>query len=208
MKKRALGATLVAAGMVFHAMPASADKLDDVLSRLDAIEKNNAKLATENAALKARLNKVEVVKPASAAPAHGSGPAVSCPASPPCSQRGHRPRRSPSPHRKSTPTVTASSSTRKAIPSPSTRRAARSPVTATSTSRSTTRRRRSAEISTPTPLSPVKASPSRSEISAGCRRSRATAPISACAASSAFRIFRSTSSTSSNSASTFPQRPA
>ena len=76
MKKRALGATLVAAGMVFHAMPASADKLDDVLSRLDAIEKNNAKLATENAALKARLNKVEVVKPASAAPAHGTAPAV------------------------------------------------------------------------------------------------------------------------------------
>jgi predicted porin len=48
--------------LVFHALPASADKLDDVLARLDAIEKNNAKLANENAALKARLNKVETKK--------------------------------------------------------------------------------------------------------------------------------------------------
>src|SRR6202034_2748363 len=76
MRKRVLGATLVAAGLAFQAMPASADKLDDVLSRLEAIEKNNAKLANENAALKARLNKVEtgkpkstvVVEPASTAP--------------------------------------------------------------------------------------------------------------------------------------------
>jgi len=65
MKKRVLGATLVAAGLAFQAMPASADKLDDVLSRLEAIEKNNAKLANENAALKARLNKVETSKPKS-----------------------------------------------------------------------------------------------------------------------------------------------
>jgi predicted porin len=65
MRKRVLGATLVAAGLAFHAMPASADKLDDVLSRLEAIEKNNAKLANENAALKARLNKVETSKPKS-----------------------------------------------------------------------------------------------------------------------------------------------
>ena len=35
-------------------LPASADKLDDVLSRLDTIEKNNAKLANENAALRKR----------------------------------------------------------------------------------------------------------------------------------------------------------
>src|ERR1700723_563584 len=65
MRKRVLGATLVAVGLAFHAMPASADKLDDVLSRLEAIEKNNAKLANENAALKARLNKVETSKPKS-----------------------------------------------------------------------------------------------------------------------------------------------
>jgi len=69
MRKYALGATLVAAGMVFHALPASADKLDDVLSRLDALEKRDSKLAAENAALKARLNKVETSKPKSAAPA-------------------------------------------------------------------------------------------------------------------------------------------
>jgi hypothetical protein len=65
MRKRVLGATLVAAGLAFQAMPASADKLDDVLSRLEAIEKNNAKLANENATLKARLNKVETSKPKS-----------------------------------------------------------------------------------------------------------------------------------------------
>jgi predicted porin len=69
MRKYALGATFVAAGMVFHALPASADKLDDVLSRLDALEKRDSKLAAENAALKARLNKVETSKPKSAAPA-------------------------------------------------------------------------------------------------------------------------------------------
>src|ERR1700684_2015314 len=62
MRKHVLSATLVAAGLVFHALPASADKLDEVLSRLEAIEKNNAKLANENAALKARLNRVETTK--------------------------------------------------------------------------------------------------------------------------------------------------
>src|SRR5579872_4807773 len=62
MKKFVWGATLVAAGLAFQALPASADKLDDVLSRLDALEKRDAKLAAENAALKARLNKVESKK--------------------------------------------------------------------------------------------------------------------------------------------------
>jgi predicted porin len=66
MRKRALRTTLVAAGLVFQALPASADKLDDILARLNAIEKNNAKLESENAALKARLNRVEVTKPKSA----------------------------------------------------------------------------------------------------------------------------------------------
>ena len=56
-EKTVLGATLVAAGLVFHALPASADKLDDVLARLDKIEKNRRKLANENAALRAQLNK-------------------------------------------------------------------------------------------------------------------------------------------------------
>src|SRR5579872_5766231 len=62
MKKFVWGATLVAAGLAFQALPASADKLDDVLSRLDSLEKRDAKLAAENAQLKARLNKVETKK--------------------------------------------------------------------------------------------------------------------------------------------------
>jgi predicted porin len=80
MRRHVLGATLVAAGLVLQALPASADKLDDVLSRLDAIEKNNAKLAAENAALKARLNKVETVKPKSAGPAEAAAPPPVSPA--------------------------------------------------------------------------------------------------------------------------------
>jgi predicted porin len=64
MKRYALGFALAAVGAVTQAVPAYADKLDDVLARLEAIEKNNAKLANENAALKARLNKVETTKPA------------------------------------------------------------------------------------------------------------------------------------------------
>jgi predicted porin len=62
MKKYALGAAVAALGVVSQALPASADKLDDVLSRLEAIEKHNAKLESENATLKARLNKVESTK--------------------------------------------------------------------------------------------------------------------------------------------------
>jgi predicted porin len=56
MNKYAFGAAVVAMGIAAQAIPAHADKLDDVLARLDAIEKNNAKLAKENAALKARLD--------------------------------------------------------------------------------------------------------------------------------------------------------
>jgi predicted porin len=56
MNKYAFGAAVVAMGIATQAIPAHADKLDDVLARLDAIEKNNAKLAKENAALKARLD--------------------------------------------------------------------------------------------------------------------------------------------------------
>ncbi len=72
MNKYAFGAAVVALGVISQAIPASADKLDDVLSRLDAIEKNNAKLARENAELKARLNKGESARstaPAAATPA-------------------------------------------------------------------------------------------------------------------------------------------
>lgn len=53
---------MIAAGLAFQTLPASADKLDDVLSRLEALEKKDSKLETENAALKARLNKVETKK--------------------------------------------------------------------------------------------------------------------------------------------------
>jgi hypothetical protein len=82
MRRQALGATLVAAGLVFHAVPASADKLDDVLARLEAIEKNNAKLANENATLKARLNRVETKKEAAPAVVQGAsyGRVASAPA--------------------------------------------------------------------------------------------------------------------------------
>ncbi len=75
MNKYALSLALVAVGAVTQTVPAYADKLDDVLTRLEAIEKNNAKLAGENAALKARLNKVETTKnsaPKSPAPANGT----------------------------------------------------------------------------------------------------------------------------------------
>jgi predicted porin len=62
MKKYALGVAVAALG-VTQALPALAsDKLDDVLSRLEAIEKHNAKLESENATLKSRLNKVESTK--------------------------------------------------------------------------------------------------------------------------------------------------
>src|ERR1700739_4394581 len=75
MNKYALSLALVAVAAVTQTVPAYADKLDDVLTRLEAIEKNNAKLANENAALKARLNKVETTKnsaPKSPPPANGS----------------------------------------------------------------------------------------------------------------------------------------
>ncbi|THD52295.1 MAG: porin [Bradyrhizobium sp.] len=59
MKKFALGVAIAAVGVATQSIPAYADKLDDVLSRLDAIEQNNKRLAKENADLRARLNKGE-----------------------------------------------------------------------------------------------------------------------------------------------------
>jgi len=80
MKKYALGVAIAAFG-VSQALPAlAADKLDEVLARLGAIEKNNAQLASENAALKARLNKVESTK--SGAPIVMAAPATRAPAPP------------------------------------------------------------------------------------------------------------------------------
>src|SRR5579863_7528224 len=77
MKKYAWGATLVAAGLAFQALPASADKLDDVVSRLDKIEKNNARLTNENAALRKQLKQKDEAAIKRAAPAKpGAAPVV------------------------------------------------------------------------------------------------------------------------------------
>src|ERR1700752_4860510 len=77
MKKYAWGATLIAAGLAFQALPASADKLDVVISRLDKIEKNNAKLTNENAALRKQLKQKDETAIKHAAPAKpGAAPAV------------------------------------------------------------------------------------------------------------------------------------
>jgi predicted porin len=102
MKKYALGAAIAAVGVFAQSLPASADKLDEVLSRLEAIEKNNAKLANENAALKARLNRVETTKGAApvivqaapsgragGAPAPGDAPASVKAASTDLDANGH-----------------------------------------------------------------------------------------------------------------------
>src|SRR6185437_14392126 len=77
MRKFALGAAFVAAGITFQALPASADKLDDVLARLDKIEKKDAALANENAALRARLKKHDDAAIKNATPAKpGATPVV------------------------------------------------------------------------------------------------------------------------------------
>ena len=55
MKNYALGAAVMALGMVNQALPASADKLDDLIKRMDAIEQNNKQLSKENAALRSQL---------------------------------------------------------------------------------------------------------------------------------------------------------
>jgi hypothetical protein len=74
MGKYALGVAVAALGIVNQALPASADKLDDLIRRMDAIEQSNKQLAKENAALRAQLKKPA---PASvvavlAAPAHAT----------------------------------------------------------------------------------------------------------------------------------------
>jgi predicted porin len=71
MRKYALGVTAVAVGLVTQALPASADKLDDLIKRMDAIEQSNKQLAKENAALRSQLR----AKPAPVAPV-AVGPAV------------------------------------------------------------------------------------------------------------------------------------
>src|SRR4029077_9755274 len=55
---------VAALGIVHQAQPASADKLDDLIKRMDAIEQNNKQLAKENATLRSQLLRA---KPAPAA---------------------------------------------------------------------------------------------------------------------------------------------
>jgi predicted porin len=55
MKKYALSVAVMALGIVNQALPASADKLDDLVKRMDAIEQNNKQLAKENATLRSQL---------------------------------------------------------------------------------------------------------------------------------------------------------
>jgi predicted porin len=82
MKRYALSVAAAAVAVVTQSAPASADKLDQVLERLSAIEQSNAQLAKENAALKARLNRVETKKDVApvAAQAAPYGRAASAPA--------------------------------------------------------------------------------------------------------------------------------
>jgi predicted porin len=72
MGKYALGVAVAALGIVNQALPASADKLDDLIRRMDAIEQSNRQLAKENAALRSQLKKpapaTVVAAPAGPAP--------------------------------------------------------------------------------------------------------------------------------------------
>jgi predicted porin len=82
MKKFALGVAIAAVGVATQSIPAYADKLDDVLSRLDAIEQNNKRLAKENADLRSRLNKGESARSTAPAAATPAGRAASMTATP------------------------------------------------------------------------------------------------------------------------------
>ena len=70
MKKRLLAGTAsVAVCLALMQGPMQAATLDDVMARLDALERNNAKLAKENAQLRDRVNHItsHPVPPATAA---------------------------------------------------------------------------------------------------------------------------------------------
>jgi len=71
--KFALGAALAVAGILVPHQRAAADQLDTVLQRLEAIERSNAKLVKENAALRDRVQRVEGAK-SGAAPAAAAAP--------------------------------------------------------------------------------------------------------------------------------------
>ncbi|HET7491932.1 MAG TPA: porin, partial [Bradyrhizobium sp.] len=73
MKKYALGVAVAAMGIAYHTAPASADKLDDLIKRMDAIEQSNKQLAKENAALRSQLKKPAATT-VMAAPAAANAP--------------------------------------------------------------------------------------------------------------------------------------
>lgn len=69
--KLLIGTSIVVLGLMAQPHPASADKLDLILERLQALEKSNAKLAKENAALRERVNHIEGAKGGAVAAAAG-----------------------------------------------------------------------------------------------------------------------------------------
>jgi predicted porin len=81
MRKYALGVAVAAVGIVTQALPASADKLDDLIKRMDSIEQSNKQLAKENAALRAQLKKPPpaTVVAAPGAPARASVTGIAIP---------------------------------------------------------------------------------------------------------------------------------
>ncbi|MGL5168701.1 MAG: porin [Afipia sp.] len=71
-KKLLLGTALAALCTTLPNGGVNAATLDDVMDRLNALERSNAKLAKENAQLRDRVNHIETVKPAVAAAAPGT----------------------------------------------------------------------------------------------------------------------------------------
>ena len=71
MKKRLLlaGTAGAAICLALAQQPVHAATLDDVMARLDALERNNAKLAKENAQLRDRVNHISSGPPEAAATA-------------------------------------------------------------------------------------------------------------------------------------------
>jgi predicted porin len=67
------GAVLAAAGVMSTPRAALAQSLDTVLQRLEKLERSNAKLQEENAALRARVGRVETSKGGAAAPVASAG---------------------------------------------------------------------------------------------------------------------------------------
>src|SRR6266699_3626779 len=73
-KSLLLGTALAALCTTSILQPAKAATLDDVMERLNALERSNAKLAKENAQLRERVSHIETVKPGAAAATPASVP--------------------------------------------------------------------------------------------------------------------------------------